>query len=83
MASLLFDNTISTGNYSNFLTQFTALLGENQRDCWFPQDRANAHTVKTTKAFLQSIVSNCIVRQSLVTTIPKPYTTWLLSQRIS
>ena len=59
MIPLLFDNTITTGNYSNLLTQFIALLKKNQQDCWFSQDGANAHTVQTTKTFLQGIFSNC------------------------
>jgi hypothetical protein len=47
------------------ITQFIALLEKNPEDCLFPLDGANAHTVKTTKAFLQGIFSNCIVRNGL------------------
>jgi hypothetical protein len=65
MVPLLFDYTITAGNYSNLLSQFTALLEENQQDCWLLQDGEYAHTVKTTKAFLQGIFSNCIVRHGL------------------
>jgi len=65
MVPLLFDDTITAGNYSNLLTQFIILQEKNQQDCWFLQDGVNVHTVKTTKAFLQGIFSKCIVRHGL------------------
>jgi hypothetical protein len=45
---LFFEDTITAENYSYLLTQFIVLLEENERDCWFQQNRTTAHNTKIT-----------------------------------
>jgi hypothetical protein len=40
-----------------------SFLEENQWDCWFQQDAANAHTAKIPTAFLQDFFGDHIIRR--------------------
>jgi hypothetical protein len=53
---LFFEDTITAEKYPDLLTQFIALLEENERDSWFQQDRATAHNTKTTAALCRTSV---------------------------
>jgi hypothetical protein len=53
---LFFEEAIITENYPNPLTQFIALLGETELDCWFQEDLARDHTAKTKTAFFAKLL---------------------------
>jgi hypothetical protein len=46
VGSLLFEETVTAENYPNILTQFIAVLGNNERDCRFQQAGTTANTAK-------------------------------------
>jgi hypothetical protein len=54
VGALFFEDTITAENYPDILTQFIALLEENERDCWLQQDRATTHYTKTTAALYRT-----------------------------
>jgi hypothetical protein len=58
---LFFDETINVERYQNLLTQFIALLEENERDCWLQQDGATLHTANTTATFLQEFFGERVI----------------------
>jgi hypothetical protein len=58
---LFFDETINAERYQNLLTQFIALLEENERDCWLQQDGATPHTANTTTTFLQEFFGERVI----------------------
>jgi hypothetical protein len=51
---LFFEDTITAENYPDLLTQFIVLLEENERDCWFQQDKATAHNTETTRVLCRT-----------------------------
>jgi len=51
---LFFEDTLTAEKYPDLLTQFIALLEENEHDCWFQQDRATARNTKTTTALCRT-----------------------------
>jgi hypothetical protein len=59
---LLFEETITAESYQNILTQFSALLEQNERDCWFQQDGATAYTADIKAAFLQDFCDRIVER---------------------
>jgi hypothetical protein len=58
---LFLEETIKAENGQNLLTQLFAMLEENIWDSWFQQDEVTTRTAKTTKAFLQDLISDHIV----------------------
>jgi hypothetical protein len=58
---LFFDETINAERYQNLLTQFIALLEENERDCWLQQDGATPHTANTTTTFLHEFFGERVI----------------------
>ena len=53
MIGPLFFDTIVTGEvYHDLIKQFIALLDVNERECWFQQDDATAHTANETMVML-------------------------------
>jgi hypothetical protein len=61
---LFFEEAVIAENYVNPLTQFIAVLENNERDYWLQQDGMTAHTVKIT-AFLQDFLRSRIVGRRL------------------
>jgi hypothetical protein len=57
---LFFEETINAERYQNLLTQFIALLEENERDCCLQQDGATPHTANTT-TFLQEFFGSSLL----------------------
>lgn len=49
---LFFDDTINAERYQEIMMQFIALLEQDERDAWFQQDGATAHTAATSISFL-------------------------------
>ena len=51
-----------------FFTECFAVLEKNERDCWFQQAGATAHTAKTTSAFLHYFFCDGFVGRRLCLT---------------
>ena len=47
-----FETTINAEAYQELIQQFIALLQVDERNCWFQQDSATAHTAASTMKIL-------------------------------
>jgi hypothetical protein len=60
--TFVFETSINAEAYQELIQQFIALLQVDERNCWFQQDRATAHTAASTmeivhKFFGENVIS--------------------------
>lgn len=58
---LFFDTTITAVKYQEILMQFISLLEPEERDCWFQQDGAPAHTAISTTEMLEEFFGHRVI----------------------
>lgn len=62
---IFFENTIDGRRYREIITHFIALLEREERDCFFQQDGAPAHTARKTIEFLTDFFGERLVGRGL------------------
>ncbi|KAK7603429.1 hypothetical protein V9T40_003428 [Parthenolecanium corni] len=62
---IFFTSTINAEAYHSIIRQFVSLLEEDERDCWFQQDGAAAHTSEDTLDFLAQFFDDRIISKGL------------------
>ena len=62
---LFFEETVAAESYENHVTQFIALLEENEWDCWFQHSGATASTANTAVACMQDSFGDSTGRHDL------------------
>ncbi len=60
-----FSQTINAERYQAIITDFIASLEPEERDCWFQQDGATAHTAESTIAFLKEFFGERLITRPL------------------
>lgn len=65
-----FDSTVTAKKYREIITDFIALLEHSERDRWFQQDGAPAHTAEETMDFLSSFFQDRLISKGA--TLPWP-----------
>jgi len=58
---LFFENTIKAEAYQELIQQFIALLQVDERNCWFQQDSATAHTAASTMEILHEFFCENVI----------------------
>ncbi|PNF27722.1 hypothetical protein B7P43_G12790 [Cryptotermes secundus] len=51
--------------YQDIITQFIAILEDDERECWLHQDGATCHTPNETKQFLCEFFGDCLILKGL------------------
>lgn len=67
---IFFESTVNAEKYREIITDFIALLEPSERDCWFQQDGAPAHTAAETMDFLSSFFHDRLISKGA--TLPWP-----------
>ena len=62
---LFFENTINAEAYKELIQQFIALLQVDERNCWFQQDSATAHTAASTIEILHEFFGENIISKGV------------------
>jgi hypothetical protein len=62
---LFFETSINAGAYQELIQQFIALLKVDERNCWFQQDSATAHTAASTMEILHEFFSEKLLSKGL------------------
>jgi hypothetical protein len=62
---MFFDTSVNAEAYQAFIQQFTALLQVDERDCWFQQDSATAHTAASTVVILHEFVGENLISKGI------------------
>jgi hypothetical protein len=58
IALLLFSETVSAGHYKQLILELISILEAEEKDCWFQQTKATAHTAISTMQILQEFFEN-------------------------
>jgi hypothetical protein len=62
---LFFETSINAEAYQELIQQFIALLKVDERNCWFQQDSAAAHTAASTMKFLHEFFGDKLISKGL------------------
>jgi len=62
---LFFETTINAEAYQELIQHFIALLQVDERNCWFQQDSATAHTAASTMEILHKFFSENIISKGV------------------
>lgn len=62
---LFYDQNVTAAVYQNLLLAFISLLEPDERQCWFQQDGAAAHTAHTTTAMLEEFFDDRFISRGL------------------
>jgi hypothetical protein len=62
---LFFETSINAEAYQELIQQFIALLKVDERNCWFQQDSATAHTVASTMEILHEFSGEKLISKGL------------------
>lgn len=62
---IFFETTITAARYRDIIMQFIALLEPEERNCWFQQDNATAHTAHETMDFLATFFDDRLISRNL------------------
>lgn len=62
---LFFETTVNSVVYQDIITQFIALLEEDERYCWLQQDGATCHTSNETMRFLREFFGERLISKGL------------------
>jgi len=62
---LLFETSINAEAYQELTQQFNALLQVDERNCWFRQDSATAHTAASTMVIQHDFFSENLISKGL------------------
>ena len=62
---LFFETSINAEAYRELIQQFIALLQVDERNCWFQQDSATAHTAASTMVILYEFFSENLISKGL------------------
>jgi hypothetical protein len=62
---LFFENSINAEAYQELIQQLIALLQVDERNCWFQQDSATAHTAASTMEFLHEFFSENVISKGV------------------
>jgi hypothetical protein len=58
---LFFETSINAEAYQELIQQFNALLKVDERNCWFQQDSATAHTAASTVVILHEFFGENVI----------------------
>jgi len=58
---LFFETSINAEAYQELIQQFIALLEVDERNCWFQQDSATAHTAASTMVILHEFFGENLI----------------------
>jgi hypothetical protein len=61
---LFFETSIYAEAYQELIQQFIALLNVDERNCWFQQDRATAHTAASTMVILHEFFGENVISKA-------------------
>ena len=62
---LFFETTMNTEAYMELIQQFIALLQVGERNCWFQQDSATAHTAASTTEILHEFFGENVISKGV------------------
>jgi hypothetical protein len=62
---LFFETTINAETYQELIQQFIALLQVHERNCWFQQDSAIAHTTASTIEILHEFFGKNVISKGV------------------
>jgi hypothetical protein len=62
---LFFVTFLNAEAYQELIQQFIALLQVDERDCWFQQDSATAHTAASTTVILHEFFGENLISKGL------------------
>jgi hypothetical protein len=62
---LFFEATINAEAYQELNQQFIALLPVDERNCWFQQDSATAHTAASTREILHDFFGKNVISKGV------------------
>jgi hypothetical protein len=62
---LFFETSISAEAFQELVQQFIALLKVDERNCWFQQDSATAHTAASTTVILHEFFGENVISKEL------------------
>ena len=62
---LFFDTTVAGEVYRDLIKQLIALLDVNERECWFQQDGATAHTANEIMVMLQECFGDRLISKNV------------------
>jgi hypothetical protein len=62
---LFFETSINAEAYQELIQQFIALLKVDERNCWFQQDSATAHTAASTMEILHEFFGEKLISKGL------------------
>jgi len=62
---LFFETTINAEAYQELIQQFIALLQVDERNCWFQQDSATAHTAASTMEILHKFFGEKVISKGV------------------
>ena len=62
---LFFETSINAEAYQELIQQFIALLQVDERNCWFQQDSATAHTAASTMVILHEFFGENLISKGL------------------
>jgi hypothetical protein len=62
---LFFETTINAEAYQELVQQFIALLQVDERNCWFQQDSATAHTAACTMEILHEFFCENVISKGV------------------
>jgi len=62
---LFFETSINAEAYQELIQQFIALLQVDERNCWFKQDSATAHTAASTMVILHEFFGEKLISKGL------------------
>ena len=65
IAPLFFETTINAEAYQELIQQFIALLQVDERNCWFHQGSATAHTAASTMEILHEFFSENVISKGV------------------
>jgi len=62
---LFFETSINAEAYQELIQQFIALLQMDERNCWFQQDSATAHTAASTMEILHEFFGENLISKGV------------------